>query len=399
VGWAADKGVFPGYALYLFAGNPVKPYRNANPIVGQKTMEQKPFSENLGFRIILVSILIGLGIFFIIYFKDLLKPFVMAVMVWYLIKTIYNYIGKIKVMGRQLPRWLKGALSLAIIFGSVQATINLIITNLSAIVANFSTYQATFDRFLIGLGESLGVVNITDQLQEQLNKLDLQGFLAGTLSSLSTTVGTIVIVVIYIIFLLLEEVAFSKKIDAIFPDRKKRQRIQEVLNEIYESTNKYITLKTGISILTGALSYVVLRLFGVDYAFLWAFLIFIFNYIPYIGSLIATLLPSIFAIVQFGSMWSFLWVFISVEIIQLIVGNYVEPKVMGKSLNLSPLVVVVALSFWGYVWDLLGMFLSVPITSIMLIVLAQFPATRNIAILLTENGNIENILIKKEEGP
>jgi len=394
-----DKGVFPGYALYLFAGNPVKPYRNANPIVGQKTMEQKPFSENLGFRIILVSILIGLGIFFIIYFKDLLKPFVMAVMVWYLIKTIYNYIGKIKVMGRQLPRWLKGTLSLAIIFGSVQATINLIITNLSAIVANFSTYQATFDRFLIGLGESLGVVNITDQLQEQLNKLDLQGFLAGTLSSLSTTVGTIVIVVIYIIFLLLEEVAFSKKIDAIFPDRKKRQRIQEVLNEIYESTNKYITLKTGISILTGALSYVVLRLFGVDYAFLWAFLIFIFNYIPYIGSLIATLLPSIFAIVQFGSMWSFLWVFISVEIIQLIVGNYVEPKVMGKSLNLSPLVVVVALSFWGYVWDLLGMFLSVPITSIMLIVLAQFPATRNIAILLTENGNIENILIKKEEGP
>ena len=391
--------MFPGYALYLFAGNPVKPYRNANPIVGQKTMEQKPFSENLGFRIILVSILIGLGIFFIIYFKDLLKPFVMAVMVWYLIKTIYNYIGKIKVMGRQLPRWLKGALSLAIIFGSVQATINLIITNLSAIVANFSTYQATFDRFLIGLGESLGVVNITDQLQEQLNKLDLQGFLAGTLSSLSTTVGTIVIVVIYIIFLLLEEVAFSKKIDAIFPDRKKRQRIQEVLNEIYESTNKYITLKTGISILTGALSYVVLRLFGVDYAFLWAFLIFIFNYIPYIGSLIATLLPSIFAIVQFGSMWSFLWVFISVEIIQLIVGNYVEPKVMGKSLNLSPLVVVVALSFWGYVWDLLGMFLSVPITSIMLIVLAQFPATRNIAILLTENGNIENILIKKEEGP
>ena len=353
----------------------------------------------MGFRIILVSILIGLGIFFIIYFKDLLKPFVMAVMVWYLIKTIYNYIGKIKVMGRQLPRWLKGTLSLAIIFGSVQATINLIITNLSAIVANFSTYQATFDRFLIGLGESLGVVNITDQLQEQLNKLDLQGFLAGTLSSLSTTVGTIVIVVIYIIFLLLEEVAFSKKIDAIFPDRKKRQRIQEVLNEIYESTNKYITLKTGISILTGALSYVVLRLFGVDYAFLWAFLIFIFNYIPYIGSLIATLLPSIFAIVQFGSMWSFLWVFISVEIIQLIVGNYVEPKVMGKSLNLSPLVVVVALSFWGYVWDLLGMFLSVPITSIMLIVLAQFPATRNIAILLTENGNIENILIKKEEGP
>lgn len=362
-------------------------------------METKAFSESLIFRFLLTSILIGLCIFFIIYFKDLLKPFVMAVMVWYLIKTIYNYIGKIKIIGRQLPRWLKGTLSLVFIFGVVQGSINLIITNLSAIIDNFPTYKSTLDGFLIDLGESMGVVNITDQLQDQINKLDLQGFLTGTLTSLSATIGTIVIVVIYIVFLLLEEVTFSKKIDAIFPDPKKRMRIQEVLNAIYESTNKYITLKTGISILTGVLSYIVLLLFGVDYAFLWAFLIFLFNYIPYIGSLIATFLPALFAIVQFGSWWSFVWVFISVEAIQLVVGNYIEPKVMGKSLNLSPLVVVVALSFWGYVWDLLGMFLSVPITSIMLITLAQFPATRNIAILLTENGNIENILIKKDEDP
>ncbi|MGB4974208.1 MAG: AI-2E family transporter, partial [Cyclobacteriaceae bacterium] len=302
-------------------------------------MEQKSFSETIIFRFILVAILGGLSIFFIIYFKDLLKPFVMAVMIWYLIKTLYNYIGKIKIMGRQLPKWLKGTLSLAILFGSVQITINLIINNLSDIVDNFSKYKSTLDVFLIDLGESMGVVNITDQMQEQIDKVDLQGFLTSTVSSLSATVGTIVIVIIYIVFLLLEEVAFSKKIDAIFPDRNRRLRIQEVLNEIYESTNKYITLKTGISILTAALSYVVLRLFDVDYAFLWAFLIFVFNYIPYIGSLIATLLPSIFAIVQFGSLWSFLWVFISVEAIQLVVGNYIEPKIMGKSLNLSPLVV------------------------------------------------------------
>ncbi|MEP2669908.1 MAG: AI-2E family transporter [Cyclobacteriaceae bacterium] len=360
-------------------------------------MEQKSFTETIIYRFILISLLGGLSIFFIIYFKDLLKPFVMAVMVWYLIKTIYYYIGKINLFGKKLPKWLKGTLSLAILFGLIQVTINLIITNLSDIVDNFSTYKSTLDVFLIEVGESLGVANITDQMQEQINKLDLQGFLTSTVSSLSATIGTIVIVIIYIVFLLLEEVAFSRKIEAIFPDKSRRMQIQEVLNEIYESTNKYITLKTGISILTGGLSYIVLRIFDIDYAFLWAFLIFVFNYIPYIGSLIATLLPSMFAVIQFGSLWSFVWVFISVEAIQLVVGNYIEPKVMGKSLNLSPLVVVVALSFWGYVWDLLGMFLSVPITSIMMITLAQFPATRNIAIMLTENGNIENILIKKKE--
>ena len=360
-------------------------------------MESKSLQESFVGRILLISVLIGLSIFVIIYFKDLLKPFVMAVMVWYLIKAIYGYIGKIEIMGKQLPRWLRGTLAMIFIFGAVQVTINLIVSSLSDIVANFSTYKATLDIFLSDLGKSLGVGNITGEMQTQINKLDLQGFLTSTLSSLSATIGTIVIVIIYIVFLLLEEVAFSRKIDSIFSDPKKRKRIREVLNEIFESTNKYITLKTAISLLTGGLSYIVLLLFGIDYAFLWAFLIFLFNYIPYIGSLIATLLPAIFAVIQFGSIWSFVWVFISVEVIQLVVGNYIEPKVMGKSLNLSPLVVVVALSFWGYVWDLLGMFLSVPITSIMLIILAQFPATRSFAILLTENGNIENILIKKDD--
>jgi predicted PurR-regulated permease PerM len=195
---------------------------------------------------------------------------------------------------------------------------------------------------------------------------------------------------------LLEEVAFTNKLDIIFKNESRREQIRKILDEIYRATNKYITLKTAVSLLTGGISYVILLLFGIDYAFLWAFLIFIFNYIPYIGSLVATLLPSVFAIIQFGSLWSFVWVFISIEVVQLVVGNYVEPKVMGRSLNLSPLVVVLALSFWGYIWGLLGMFLSVPITSILLITMAQFPATRNVAILLTENGKLDNILIDSE---
>lgn len=360
-------------------------------------MESRSFSETLAFKSLMLAILAGMVIFFIIYFKELLKPFVMAVMVWYLIKTIYGYIGKITILKRKLPRWLRITLAMVLIFGIVQGTLNLIIYNLSELVANFSTYKNTLNTFLLNMGESMGFANIIDSMQSQVEKLDLQGFLAGTVSSLSATVGNIIIVIIYIVFLLLEEVTFSKKIDLIFPEPKRRERIQNILNEIYISTNKYITLKTGISILTGGLSYVVLLFFGIDYAFLWAFLIFLFNYIPYIGSLIATFLPAIFAFVQFGSIWSFVWVFVSVEAIQIIVGNYIEPKMMGKSLNLSPLVVVLALSFWGYVWDLLGMFLSVPITSVLLITLAQFPSTRNIAILLTENGNLDNILVNKNE--
>ena len=163
------------------------------------------------------------------------------------------------------------------------------------------------------------------------------------------------------------------------------------MDQIYHYTNKYVAVKAFVSILTAVLSYIVLIIVGVDFAFLWSLLIFALNFIPYIGSIIATLLPAAFSILQFGSLWPGFWVFVSIIVIQNIIGNYVEPKVMGKSLNISPLVVIITLAFWGYVWDLLGMLIAVPITSILLITLAQFPATHSIAILMTENGDIESL--------
>ncbi len=154
------------------------------------------------------------------------------------------------------------------------------------------------------------------------------------------------------------------------------------------SVHGYLSIKSLISLLIGTLSYVVLLLFKVDFPEMWAFLIFLLNFIPYIGSLIATLLPAIFAMFQFNSYIYFVWVFLGIEAMQIFVANYVEPKVMGRRLNLSPLVVILSLSFWGMTWGVLGMFLAVPITSIILIILSQFPSTHNVALLFSEKGDI-----------
>ena len=145
-----------------------------------------------------------------------------------------------------------------------------------------------------------------------------------------------------------------------------------------------------MSLLTGVLSYLVLLLLGVDFPILWAFIIFLFNYIPYVGSLVATLLPALFVIFQKGSFLSFLWVLVAVECVQILVGNYIEPKVMGKTLNLSPLIVILALSFWGAIWGIVGMILSVPIISVLVIIMAHFSSTKSVAIFMSEQGNIES---------
>ena len=143
-----------------------------------------------------------------------------------------------------------------------------------------------------------------------------------------------------------------------------------------------------MSLLTGILTYFILLAFDVDFPILWAFLTFLLNYIPYIGSFIATLLPAVFAIFQFQSLLIFVWIFLAVQAVQIAVGNILEPKIMGRTLNLSPLGVLVALAFWGIIWGVLGMIVSVPITSILVITASRIPTLRFLAIWLSETGEL-----------
>jgi predicted PurR-regulated permease PerM len=189
--------------------------------------------------------------------------------------------------------------------------------------------------------------------------------------------------------MLLEETAFSGKLDAMAGDQIKRQEWNKTLKRISDSIGSYLVLKTVVSLLTGILSYTVLVIIGIDAPLFWAFLIFLLNYIPTVGSLIATLFPACMALLQSGELNLALMVIVAVGAIQLIVGNIIEPRVMGNSLNVSSLVVILALSFWGAIWGITGMVLSVPITVIMIILFGQFETTRKIAILLSDRGKLE----------
>ena len=132
-----------------------------------------------------------------------------------------------------------------------------------------------------------------------------------------------------------------------------------------------------------------LEIIGIDSPVFWAFLIFILNFIPTIGSLVATLFPAIFCLLQFGEFTQGIQVLIFVGSTQLVVGNLLEPRLMGNTLNISPLVVIISLSFWGAIWGITGMLLSVPIAVIMVIVFSQFEQTKSIAIMLSKRGKIE----------
>ena len=150
----------------------------------------------------------------------------------------------------------------------------------------------------------------------------------------------------------------------------------------------YVAIKTLVSLMTAGCSWVVMALIGIDFAGFWAVLIFALNFIPYVGSIIAVAFPVTLALVQFGSIAAALWALLALTAIQVVFGHLLETRLMGRTLNLSPVVIMLSLVTWGMMWGIVGAVLCVPITVIIVIVLAQFDTTRPLAILLSEDGEV-----------
>ena len=239
-------------------------------------------------------------------------------------------------------------------------------------------------------------VDIMGMVSDYTANMDVSGMISSTVDLTTSFMGNAFLILLYVLFLLIEESIFPEKLRALFKtEDAKYDGTQSLFQKMDKNISRYLSLKTLVSLLTGVLSYIAFLIFGLDAPIFWAMLIFVLNYIPTIGSLIATVFPAVFAILQFGELAPFVYILIVVGIIQVVVGNIVEPALMGNSLNISSLVVVLSLTIWGAIWGIMGMILSVPITVMMIIVFEEIPALRPIAILLSEKGKLN---VVDEEG-
>jgi len=231
-------------------------------------------------------------------------------------------------------------------------------------------------------------IDIMESITGMVEDFDFAGILSSLFSALTSIFGDTFLIIIYLIFILIEEPIFPRKLNAMYKEPEKLANTQRMLGKIDKSINNYIAIKTLTSLLTGTLSFFVLLLIGVDAPFFWAFLIFIMNYIPTIGSIIATLFPTIFAMLQFGDFTHPVLVLAIVGSIQLLIGSVLEPRIMGNTLNMSTLVVILSLALWGLIWGVVGMLLGVLIMAILILVMAELPGTRSVAILLSKKGDV-----------
>jgi predicted PurR-regulated permease PerM len=324
----------------------------------------------------------------LIYFSNFLQPLVLGIMVWYLIAVFRDLARGIRIRKRKLPEWLLTVLAFVLIFLITFGVIEMVSYNLELILKSAPVYRENVRPMLENIKTIEGFEQWKARLILKIEDFDFRPLVTGLLNGISGFAGNIVLIIIYVGFLLAEQRFFRRKLHIVLRETTGGIAILTILKEVNSAVRTYVVVKTQMSLLTGLISYFILIAFGIDFPILWAFLIFMFNYIPYIGSLIATLLPAIFSIFQFKSFSIFLWVFLAIEFVQILVGNVIEPKVMGRTLNLSPLGVLLALAFWGIIWGVLGMIISVPITSIMVIIASRIPSLRFVAVWLSETGDI-----------
>lgn len=338
-------------------------------------------------RAALWAIVVATTIYLLVAGRGLLLPFVLGLVLWYMIDALADAFEQPRIGRLRLPRPVALLAAVCVMGGLLWVVGRTIGRNITAVAAAAPNYERRLQILVNEAARLLGVEQ-APTLGELFDRISL----ADTLSSLAAAAASVVsvagIVLIYAGFLFFEQVRFRRKLVIILGSGGNQARVQAVLDRIDRDIRVYIRIKTTLAVATAAFAYSVMAWVGVDFAAFWAVMVFFFYYIPTVGSILAIAAPAVLALVQFDHLTPFLIVLLVFGTIQIVTANVIEPTIMGRTLNLSPLVVIVSLVVWGTMWGVVGMFLCVPIMVVSLIVLAQFKTTRPLAVLLSADGRI-----------
>jgi predicted PurR-regulated permease PerM len=316
---------------------------------------------------------------------DILTPLALALFLSIMID------GFARVLSEKAKVPLRISLPLAIVLSIVLfgGALYVIADNGAAFVGQAGDYGPRLDA-VIAKGALLLGVAVPPTIGQLINQLNPSRFVGPIAQGLQGFAANAVFVLIYMGFLIASRHAFKRKLASLFPHGAQRANAINVFQRIRNGVEQYLWIQTVTGLIIAVGAWAVMALVQLDNAVFWAFLIFIVCYIPVVGGAIAVLLPPLFALVQFDTFGPAIVLFAALNAINFVVGNIILPRMQGESLNMDPVVVLLSLALWTVIWGLPGAFLSTPLTVTAMVVLAQFPRSRWIAVLLSGNGDPES---------
>lgn len=337
-------------------------------------------------------------IFFLWIARSILIPILVAGFLWYLMNAISDYYRRVlpfkptenkpKTTWSYVFDWVSyiGTFATIFLIGYLFAT--QIRPMFSELFNALPAIQSRLTQLGTYLSDSVGL-SFDANMIPNITKIATN--IGASVAGVATSMG---MVLVYLIFMFVEQSTFNKKFSAMFPTKRQSKKFRYILDSIDTNMKKYLFVKTAISAVTGVASFIWLQLIGVEFAGVWAFIVFITSYIPTIGAIVACSLPILYSLVSAPTLQQPILTAVGLIALQILFGNIIEPKLTGKTLNLSTLAILINLVVWGMIWGIAGMFFSVPLLVAIYIICAQFDSTRWVAVLLSADGQIPD---KREE--
>lgn len=336
----------------------------------------------------IVSFLLGLiAAFFVgitlLELRSVLVPFSVALLLSFIFQPIVLYLK-----ARRIPM----AIALVVVFVVLAAAATIIgyvvyssaqslATAADRYLPRIQTVIADIEALLQSAAAVMGLDEGRLDLSQVVDPSIVSTLLQSGIGEAFTFAGNTFLVLLFMLFILAGSGELVVKVRRAYPESI-AARIASVTDNISQQVRQYLVAKTLVSVGTGLLIFLVLWILGVDYSIFWGFLAFVLNYIPNIGSFVAVILPFGFALLQFDTLTIPIIAALLMWLIQMVMGNVVDPRLMAFSLNLSPLLVIVSLIFWGWLWGVAGMILAVPLTATIKIFFENIDSLRPIAVLM-----------------
>jgi predicted PurR-regulated permease PerM len=323
------------------------------------------------------------SVFFIYILKELRMifiPFFIALLLYFMLKESVQKLEEWKI-----PKPLIMIGLLLFIFICLSLFGLLLFIGVSSFIDNFPAYSENITRLVKSVLPSLKLPFL--DVEKYLSSLDwenvfnpgqITALVSGTMGNFTNFVGNLLLVLLLLMFMLGEKVSMINRIARTL-SAKRGEELQRIVAAIDARIQHYLFIKTLVSLVTASLAALILLVGRVDFIIFAALLVFFLNYIPTFGSLLSTIFPVLITFLRYGFCLRLVLVTASLMIMQFVMGNVIEPQIMGRSMNLSPIFILLSLIFWGWLWGVVGMFLAVPITSALKIIFEGIPRLKPLA--------------------
>lgn len=312
--------------------------------------------------------------------RSLLEPLALAL---FLLMMIDGMARALTTRLKWLPEWAALPAAILVIVAMFGLAVWAIADNARQFIHQAGDYADKLDDLLARASGRFGIPSSFDELWADINPKHYAGTAAEGLKGFGESA---IFVLIYLGFLIASQAGFKNKAGQMFSTDASKAESERIMARVRHGVESYIWVQTLVGLIIGAASAVIMLIMGLSHALFWAFIIFLASYIPVIGAAIGVLIPPLFGLVEFANLWQSVVLLVVLELVHFIVSHVLQPRMQGRSLNLDPVVVLFALAFWGLLWGVTGAFLSTPLTVLIMAIMAEFPATRWLAVLLSSDG-------------